>query len=74
MEATNETIKSQQPVNLKARLESQDAFRRAIRQGRLTDNPADDNYAGKYMYMGREQKGDIGKDLFKNINTRQYDV
>ena len=74
MKTTNEAVKSQQPANLKARLESQEAFGRAIRQGRLTDNPAAANYAGKYMYMGREQKGDIGKDLFKNINTRQYDV
>ncbi len=54
--------------------EGTDAFDRAIAQGRLSDNPQDNNYAGNYMYMGREQKGDIGKDLFKNINTRQYDV
>ncbi len=40
------------------------AFTRAIRQGRLSDQPQAANYAGKYMYMGR--------DRFKNVDTRAY--
>ena len=50
------------------------AFKRAIAQGRLSDNPSDANFTGHYMYMGRTDGHDIGRDLFKNINTRQYDV
>ena len=64
----------QRQCEIDAHSEAMDAFDRAILQGRLSDNPQDASYAGKYMYMGREQKGDIGKDLFKNINSRQYDV
>jgi len=47
------------------------AFNRAIQDGRLSGNPAAANYAGKYMYMGTTS---YGKDKFKNISSRQYDV
>ena len=50
--------------------DSQKAFEQAITEGRLSGNPKDPNYAGKYMYMGNQ----CGKDLFKNIATRTYDV
>ena len=46
-----------------------EAFDRAIKVGRLSADPEDKNYAGKYMYMGTTS---FGLDKFKNINTRQY--
>jgi len=46
------------------------AFEQAIIQGRLSDDPKTDNYAGKYMYMGPTSDG--LNDAFKNINTREY--
>lgn len=45
-----------------------DAFDFAIDSGRLSSNPSDSNYAGKFMYMGTKD----GVDLFKNIETREY--
>lgn len=48
------------------------AFDNAIAQGCLSDDPARDNYAGHYMYMGI-QIG-TGKRLFKHRVTRRYDV
>jgi hypothetical protein len=53
--------------------ESKAAFDAAIREGRLSDDvdligEHADNYAGNYMYMGQKN----GRDLFKNINTREY--
>jgi len=50
---------------------AQKAFELAIEQGRLSINPTDANYAGNYMFMGNWSDG---KDTFKNINTRKYDV
>ena len=47
------------------------AFDQAIKDNRLTTNPKNDNYAGNYMYMHTDSDG---KDCFKNINTRKYDV
>ena len=52
--------------------EAELAFEKAILQGRLSDNPDADNYAGKYMYMGLTPNDQY--DTFKNITTRQYDV
>jgi len=49
----------------------QQAFEQAVTSGRLTTNPSDDNFAGLYMYMHTDSNG---KDIFKNINTRKYDV
>lgn len=51
-------------------IDSRIAFFNAIAAGKLTENPSDDNYAGKYMYMHTSN----GKDCFKNIVTRKYDV
>ena len=57
--------------------DSKKAFEQAIREGRLTAERLDDrlfrlpNYAGDYMYMGTD---DSGRDLFKSIETRAYDV
>ena len=53
------------------------AFEKAILNGRLSEDPADNHYAGRYMYMGNTKYDfdyDYSKDLFKNINTRKYDV
>lgn len=47
-----------------------DAFTKAIKAGRLSRNIEDSKYVGNYMFMGTTN----GKDLFKNINTRAYDV
>ena len=43
-------------------------FEKAIVEGRLSDNSKEDNYAGKFMFMGYQK----GKSLFKNIMTREY--
>ena len=47
------------------------AFKQAIEAGRLSDDYRFKNYAGGYMYMG---PGQNGRDAFKNIDTREYDV
>lgn len=52
--------------------EAREAFKLAITQERLSDNPEVENYAGKYMYMGKTLDGQY--DAFKNFITRQYDV
>ena len=56
--------------------DSQAAFDAAIEDGRLSTDRAQDNYAGNYMYMGTVGYGErvMGPDLFKNIETRLYDV
>lgn len=48
--------------------ESQQAFKNAIATGRLSADKTSENYAGYFMYMGTKD----GRDLFKNIDTRQY--
>ncbi len=48
--------------------DSQQAFHDAVESGRLTIAPGDDNYVGKFMYMGTWD----GVDAFKNKDTRQY--
>jgi hypothetical protein len=50
--------------------DAQTCFAQAIEEGRLSKDPAANNYAGHYMYMGTWS----GKDTFKNRNSRQYDV
>lgn len=45
-----------------------EAFNKAIREARLSDNPRSPRYAGHFMYMGTR----AGRDLFKHIDTRQY--
>ena len=45
-----------------------EAFDRAIRESRLSDNPRSCRYAGRFMYMGRWD----GVDQFKHTETRQY--
>ena len=51
--------------------DSQAAFEAAIEAGRLSTDKALANYAGNYMYMHTD---DDGRDSFKNIETRKYDV
>lgn len=51
--------------------DSQEAFEEAIQQGRLSESATAGNFAGNYMYMGTDESG---HDLFKNIETRRYDV
>ena len=48
--------------------ESEVAFYRALRSGRLSGIPTAENYVGNYMYMGQQD----GRALFKHIDTRQY--
>lgn len=45
-----------------------EAFDRAIREHRLSDNPHSSRFAGHFMYMGTYS----GKDQFKHIETRHY--
>ena len=47
------------------------AFESAIRRGRLSEDERSRNYAGRYMYMFTDEHG---KDMFKNCETRRYDV
>ena len=51
--------------------DSQAAFDAAIEDGRLSTDRTQANYAGSYMYMHTD---DDGRDSFKNIETRKYDV
>jgi len=48
------------------------AFEEAITANRLSRNPEDRNFAGRYMYMHTNPV--TGKDHFKNLITREYDV
>ena len=48
--------------------EARAAFDNAIKEARLSDAPQAWNFAGSFMYMGRE----AGLDLFKHIMTRRY--
>ena len=49
---------------------AQEAFRQAIKDQRLSDDPNSPTFAGKYMYMGTW----AGTDHFKHYDTRSYDV
>lgn len=49
----------------------QQAFEQAIAEGRLSDDPTAENYAGRYMYMGPACSHG-GGDAFKHIETRDY--
>ena len=50
--------------------ESREAFKAAIAAGKLSDNPKQKNYAGYYMYMGRNSE--TNQPAFKHIETRKY--
>ena len=52
-------------------MDSKRAFEKALESGRLTDDCTMPNWAGHYMYMGTDEEG---HDLFKNIDSREYDV
>ena len=49
-------------------LPTTEAFERAIRHNVLSENPDAHDFAGAYMYMGRNEDG----HNFKHIDTRQY--
>ena len=51
--------------------DSNQAFEAAIKVGRLSADKTQATYAGLYMYMGTDAEG---RDLFKCIETRLYDV
>lgn len=51
--------------------DSETAFDDAIKTGRLSKIPSDANFAGNYMYMHTDANG---RDAFKNIMSRAYDV
>lgn len=61
---------NQQPVESNEIIfkETQQAFEDAINKGFFSEDPAQPNYAGHYMYMGSRK--DV--DLFKNTQTRKY--
>ena len=48
--------------------ERNEAFDKAIKEGRLSIDPTANNYFGPYMYMGPGKRG----DAFKHVNTRKY--
>jgi hypothetical protein len=59
--------------------DSELAFDEAIKAGRLSTDPTASNYAGSYMYMGTCDRPQLwhfadATVLFKNINSRRYDV
>ena len=45
------------------------AFEKAIDEGKLSADKKDNNFAGNFMFMGTNKDG---KNLFKNILTREY--
>ena len=55
--------------------DSKAAFDNAIDQDQLSETKGNFRYAGSYMYMHSKNLSN-GKviDVFKNINTRKYDV
>lgn len=55
-------------VPSKGHSESQAAFAQAIALGVLSDDVHAPNFAGNWMYMGRDSHG----LSFKNINLRNY--
>lgn len=44
------------------------AFEHAIKRNALSVTPGHTHFAGKYMYMGRSERG----HGFKHIDTREY--
>jgi hypothetical protein len=68
---TEELILDQQTTaHMKEASDAGRAFARAIEAGRLSDEQAAPNFAGRYMFMGYQ--GGTGKALFKHIDTREY--
>jgi len=55
-------------VPLSDKIKSDTAFKKAIKSGRLSENPKAKNYVGNYMWMGKYG----GKDEFKDSMTRKY--
>lgn len=49
--------------------QSQAAFNRALRTGRLTETMGQPNSVADYMFMGFDAQG---RACFKHRNTRQY--
>lgn len=58
------------PAGMTFRDDSQEAFKDAIDAGKLSASPTSPVYAGRYMYMWTQH----GVDVFKNTDTRKYDV
>ena len=50
------------------------AFEKAIKQGKLSLDECSDNWVGNYMYMRSEEYINCTVDHFKNKITREYDV
>jgi len=57
------------PRGMRIEKDSDAVFDEAIRRGVLSENPADDNFAGLYMYMHHDDKGAA---WFKHRETRAY--
>ena len=54
-------------------IDSKVAFAEAINCGELSDDEAQDNYAGHYMYMGTwDNTNGVKCDWFKNRDYRDY--
>lgn len=53
--------------------DAHERFKKAIKDGRLSNDQKAENFAGNYMYMGTstDSKG-IETDTFKHCDTRQY--
>jgi len=58
---------------------SNEAFRGAIDDGYLSEDPKSPSFAGDYMYMGTDSRvclydrqGFTDRDLFKHRDTRKY--
>lgn len=47
------------------------AFAHAISRGTLSRDEAADNFAGNFMFMGEDERGQL---VFKNSTTRAYVV
>ena len=50
----------------------QQVFQDAIDAGILSIHESESNFAGNYMYMHTEHMGDLSRDAFKHIDTRNY--
>lgn len=56
------------PEHAEPNTESKREFEKAIKEGRLSDHPDSERYAGNYMYMGIHG----GVAMFKHRGTREY--
>ncbi|MBF86308.1 MAG: hypothetical protein CL489_17780 [Acidobacteria bacterium] len=63
-------LKEHQDTQITLQIIADKAFDKALADGRLSKNPSASNYEGNYMFMGNDK----GKDTFKHVQSRKYDV